>query len=84
MATKIDVNIHDFSKRFQKEYDFLYNHGNNDEYSFGFDEAVTAFDRCMEEENFKNFVCEFVSYRGDYLTSDRECAAFMFALVDMI
>lgn len=71
----INISIREFTKQFQKEYDFLY--GNNDNVA-GYGEAVSAFDDFLKEHN--DFVGEFMRYRGDFISSDREAAAFMFAL----
>lgn len=68
------MNIKKFLDQFNKEYEFLYNHNN----VAGYNEAVTAFDEFLP--NHKEFVSEFVKYRGDFVSSDREAAAFMFAL----
>ena len=76
----INVNINDFSERFIKEYDFLYD--NHDRVA-GYDEAVEMFDAMMDNDNFAAFVGEFVKFREDYISSDREAAAFMFALESM-
>ena len=69
------INIKAFDEQFQKEYNFLYENDNN---VAGYREAVTAFDEFLKEN--KNFVCDFVKYRGDFISIDREAAAFMFAL----
>ena len=77
------VNIHEFAKRFRKEYSFLYD---NDDNVAGYDEAVDAFDEYLKKDigGFKKFVGEFVVFRGyDPVSSDREAAAFMFALDSM-
>ena len=71
----MNINIKTFEKQFQDEYNFLYENDNN---VAGYREAVAAFDEFLKEN--KNFVCEFVQYRGDFISSDREAAAFMFAL----
>lgn len=73
MAT---INIDIFMRQFQKEYDFLY----NNDHMAGYSEAVRAFDDFMKSEENKKFVGDFVKYRGDFISSDREAAAFMFAL----
>lgn len=72
----MSINIYEFAKQFNKEYQFLYEHDN----VAGYDEAVDAFDEMMENEDFRRFVSGFVSYRQDLISSDREAAAFMFAL----
>lgn len=71
----MSINIHDFNRRFNAEYDFLYNAPG---YVAGYDEAVTAFDEFLEAHG--DFIGEFVKLRGDVISSDREAAAFMFAL----
>lgn len=57
--------------QFNKEYEKLYENG--DDYKR---EEVEAFD------NFENkdFVIEFVKYRGDFILSDREAVAFVRAV----
>jgi len=72
------INIHKFIRQFNKEYDFLYEHRDR---VAGYDEAVSAFDSFVASgENAKQFVRDFVLFRGDFVSSDREAAAFMFAL----
>lgn len=73
----MEVDIVEFSKRFQEEYKRLYDAEDRVD---GFEEAVRAFDECMENENFRVFANEFATHRFDFVTSDREAAAFMFAL----
>lgn len=73
-----NISIEKFLKQFKKEYNFLYD--NNDRVA-GRDEAIDTFDEMLKtQEWFKEFVREFCRYRGDIVSSDRECAAFMFAL----
>lgn len=43
-------------------------------------EATEAFDDFVKQH--RDFVREFVNYRGDFISSDREAAAFMFTLYD--
>lgn len=75
---EIKVNIQEFSERFKKEYEFLYNAEGE---VVGEDEAVTEFDRLINSnQSFQKFVGEFAKYRKDFISSDREAAAFMFAL----
>ena len=69
------INIEKFNKQFQKEYNFLYDHHDN---VAGYDEAVAAFDDFIQTQG--EFVGEFARYRHDFISSDREAAAFMFAL----
>lgn len=71
----MNINIKAFAEQFSKEYDFLYENGDN---VAGYDEAVDAFDDFVKDNG--EFVGEFAKYRGDFVSSDREAAAFMFAL----
>lgn len=69
------INIETFEKQFDREYDLLYKSENE---VAGYEEAVNAFDEFVKTHG--DFVGEFAKYRGDYVSSDREAAAFMFAL----
>lgn len=73
--TTININIENFAREFIKEYNFLYD--NRDRVA-GYEEAVNAFDEFLQTKN--EFVGEFVRHRGDFISSDREAAAFMFAM----
>lgn len=70
-----NISMEKFCEQFQKEYNFLYDCLG---YVAGYDEAVSAFDRFQADH--ADFVREFAQYRGDVVSSDREAAAFMFAL----
>jgi hypothetical protein len=70
-------NIHTFARKFQDEYNFCYDCGDR---VSGYREAVDEFDARITDRNFADFVEEFANYRGDLITSDREAAAFMFAM----
>ena len=76
----MSINIQDFSKVFSREYNYLYE--NRDQVA-GYNEAVDAFDNFIHTDNGRAFIGEFARYRGDLITSDREAAAFMFALDTM-
>lgn len=78
MTNVITVNIEAFSTHFSDSYSFCYDHYDR---VAGFAEAVAAFDDFCEHH--LDFVREFCAYRGDCITSDREAAAFMFALDGM-
>lgn len=73
----INISIDSFKQRFDEEYAFLYDHRDN---VAGYDEAVDSFDKFLKSEANACFVREFAAYRGDVVSSDREAAAFMFAL----
>ena len=71
----MNIDIYKFLEQFNKEYKFLYD---CESYVAGENEAVLAFDNLLESQ--ASFIREFCLLRGDYITSDREAAAFMFAL----
>ena len=75
----MNINIHKFLEQFNKEYNFLY----ENDFVAGKEQAVAEFDRLIKNENFANFVGEFAKFRGDFISSDREAAAFMFALSEL-
>lgn len=79
MAQVFNVNIKAFAERFVQEYDFLYTHGDA---VAGYHEALAAGDRLIARH--PDFVGEFARYRGDLITSDREVAAFAFALSELL
>ena len=70
-----NIDMENFLERFREEYKYLYE---ANEYVAGYDEAVRAGDEFISSH--KEFVRAFACFRGDVLSSDREVAAFMFAL----
>lgn len=75
VPSTVTINIHAFLKRFKEEYRFLYDA--HDKVA-GYEEAVAWGDSFIAAH--PDFVGEFNTFRGDLLTSDREVAAFAFAL----
>lgn len=75
----MNINIQKFTEQFNKEYKFLYDH--NDMIA-GYNEALKEGDKFIVEHS--DFVGEFVKYRGDFISSDREVVAFMFALNEVL
>ena len=73
----VNVRIDRFLEQFNKEYALLYD--NHDRVA-GYHEAVNAFDDFIQDTQHAAFVGEFAKHRQDMVTSDREAAAFMFAL----
>lgn len=71
------MNISKFLDRFKENYNFLYD--NNDRVS-GYYEALDYGEKIIHEK--PDFVGEFVRFRGDFLSSDREVAAFGFTMSD--
>ena len=71
------MDIAKFWDRFKENYNFLYD--NNDRVA-GYYEALDYGEKIIHEK--PDFVGEFVRFRGDFLSSDREVAAFGFTLAD--
>ena len=72
---QININIEKFLKEFNKQYNFLYDARDN---VAGYNEALESGDEFIKKH--PEFIREFVQYRGDFISSDREVVAFMFAL----
>lgn len=71
------VQLDTFQQQFNREYETLYNAR---DHVAGYQEAVKAFDEYAASADGAAFVGAFVKHRGDFISSDREAAAFMFAL----
>lgn len=71
------MNIYKFLQKFKENYNFLYD---NDNRVAGYYEALDYGEKIIHEH--PDFVREFVKFRGDVLSSDREVAAFGFTLAD--
>lgn len=74
---KINVNIHKFTEQFNKEYKFLYDNHDN---VCGYGQALEEGDNFIKNPKNKEFIGEFCKFRQDFISSDREVVAFMFAL----
>ena len=74
----MNINMRKLLERFKEEYDFLYERNDDVE---GYAEAVEAFDSFIENPANKEMLMAFNERRGDIISSDREAAAFMRALV---
>ena len=79
MYTPVTINIEEFLTAFNSVYTVCYK---SEDQVVGFEEAVAAFDDF--QIHHYDFIAEFVRFRGDAVTSDREAAAFMFALKGML
>lgn len=73
----ITVNLPKLLEKFDQEYEFLYD---NYDRVAGYSEAVDAFDEFLKNPKFRELVDKFNEYRQDFIMSDREAGAFMFAL----
>lgn len=76
------VSIEKFLRKFRKEYKFLYDNYDN---VTGFRDAVNEFDyRIRYDSRFNRMVQEFALYCNDFISSDREAAAYMFTWAEMV
>lgn len=77
------INIHEFKKQYDNNYDWLYNGG--DELS-DYPQLVQDGDALISylRENRPDFLDEWIEYRQDLMVSDREVAAFALTILDMV
>lgn len=67
-----------FAEKFKEEYNFLYETEDEGKSVAGYYDAIKAGETFVHQHH--EFVAEFIRYRRDFISSDREIAAFMFAL----
>lgn len=66
--------------QFKKEYNYIYDAQTAGGFIPGYMEAVADFDKLATTEKVSAILADFIQARGDFISSDREAAAFMFAL----
>ncbi len=71
-----ELNLELIAELFNENYDFLYNNNDIDTYVLS-----SLFDVFNKKRNFNDLVCQFNAKRHDFISSDREAAAFMMALL---
>lgn len=69
------ISMDELGRRFASAYDALYRTRDG---LAGYREAVEAFDAFASRNG--DVVAEFARHRGDFVSSDREAAAFMMAV----
>lgn len=75
------INYQELLDQFNKNYDFLYS---SKDYVAGYDGALDYFDNTVRKNTvLSDILCKFAEFRGDILSSDRECVAFVFSLEDL-
>lgn len=76
-----EINYEELLDSFNDYYKMLYE---SESYIAGYDEALDYFNNTvMENNDLKKVLNEFVEVRRDYVSSDRECVAFVLALEDL-
>lgn len=74
MSDTISINYKDFVKEYNREYSTMYDAGRSGSY------VSDLFDVLLENSaDFKTACAWFNENSGDFMTSDRECAAFLIA-----
>lgn len=69
-----------FDKRFHSVYNYLYDTADRIRTQQIVNTAANTFDTCMKTSaKFKLLASVYCNHRGDLLTSDRECAAYVLA-----
>ena len=74
------VNIKEFLKKFNEEYDFLYD---NDDNVCGYYDALKEGELFISDKKNINFIREVNEYIQVILSSDREVVVFMFTMESM-
>ena len=74
--------MEDFNNMYSAAYDFFYNF-NSTSFKTLQKDCIAIYDEFIDRmPEFKKFLCDFVKYQGDFLTSDREVAAFTLAYIE--
>lgn len=77
IAKKENATIEEFSKQFSFDYKLIYE-AQSVNRNFTISDKVQLFDSSIEV--FKPIITVFNQYRQDFISSDRECAAFIMAI----
>lgn len=72
------INLTELLEQFNKQYNILYT---AEKPVKGYKMAVKKFDNLLKTE--REFIQEFAAFRKDIIVSDREAAAFVFALQEL-
>lgn len=76
-----EIDMETLGRKFSEEYDFLYEMDGKGTYVAGYDEALAFGEQMLSNQD--PLLIGFVRYRQDPLTSDRELAAFAFAVTSL-
>lgn len=75
------IKMDDLLRQFDKEYEFIYECDKRNSYVAGYREALEYGDQLIRHD--KELVTAFNNHRKDILSSDREVAAFGFAVSEL-
>ena len=73
-----NINISKFLTEFKNQYNYLYDNGDSN--ICGYYDALNEWDTFIQNDYAKEFVGRYIQYTNDFISSDREVVAFMFAL----
>ena len=75
------MTIKEFIKRMSEKYEEIYEHESETGADYpGARLATWAFDKWASDEEHRAILKEVIKERGDFISSDREAAAFMLTL----
>ena len=77
------INIREFKKRYDNNYEWLYNGGDR---LSDYDKLVDDGDKLLSylSKEKPEFLKEWIDFRQDLMVSDREVAAFALTIMDMV
>lgn len=70
-------NIVEFEKRFEENYKMLYQ---NDFAIKDYNKKLENYNKLVKKDEVKELLKQFILHRGDFISSDRECVAFVLTL----
>lgn len=73
-----NISMNRFLTEFKNQYNFLYNNGDSN--VCGYYDALNEWNIFIKNDYAKEFVGRYIQYTSDFISSDREVVAFMFAL----
>ena len=71
------IDIEEFENEFEENYKMLYQ---NDCGIKGYYGKINKYNRLTKRSDVKELLKRFIIHRGDFISSDRECVAFVLTL----
>lgn len=71
------IDIKEFENKFEENYKMLYQ---NDYGIKGYYKKLKDYDKLVKRDDVKELQKQFILHRGDFISSDRECVAFVLTL----
>lgn len=70
-------NIVEFEKSFEENYKMLYQ---SDFAIKDYNKKLENYNKLVKKDEVKELLKQFILHRGDFISSDRECVAFVLTL----